>query len=357
MRKKHLDDGAAREILQRARHGHLAGTTSDGRPIVRTLHHAILEDGLYFHGSAGGEKDELFERDAVFECVEEIAAIPSYWVDARRACPATTYYRSVQVHGRVEFVECPRRRAAAMRALMERLQPEGGYVPLTHDAPEYAAALRAFSVFRLSMERICGRVSVGQSRGAPTMHRVLAGLWERGDPGDVAAIETILDLRSDVMRPAWLRACGAYDLVVRPTDTMANEAARLLQPTYWNGAHSLHALALAQSSASAWVGARDPATGRLVGSVAALSNRTKHAWIFDVVVDPGHRGRGLGTALVERLLDHPNLRDTRLISLRTRDAHDFYRRFGFTDADNVPNPSDATTMLRLRERPDTATDA
>jgi len=41
-----------------------------------------------------------------------------------------------------------------------------------------------------------------------------------------------------------------------------------------------------------------------------------------------HRGRGLGTWLVEAVVSHPDLQGLRLFTLATRDAHKLYRRYG-----------------------------
>jgi len=49
---------------------------------------------------------------------------------------------------------------------------------------------------------------------------------------------------------------------------------------------------------------------------------------MDVAVDPAWRGRGLGRFLVQRLVDHPRLRGTR-VDLLTRDAGPFYEGLGF----------------------------
>ena len=53
------------------------------------------------------------------------------------------------------------------------------------------------------------------------------------------------------------------------------------------------------------------------------------AWLLDVVVRPDWRGRGLGSAIVRLLVEHPRARGARELRLRTRDAQNFYARFGF----------------------------
>ena len=47
---------------------------------------------------------------------------------------------------------------------------------------------------------------------------------------------------------------------------------------------------------------------------------------------PAHRGRGLGVELVGEMVENGPLADVKWM-LHTRDAHDLYRRFGFTEPD------------------------
>ena len=53
------------------------------------------------------------------------------------------------------------------------------------------------------------------------------------------------------------------------------------------------------------------------------------AWICDVFVDENHRGRGLGTWLVESIAEDLSALGVQRFHLATRDAHEVYRRCGF----------------------------
>jgi GNAT superfamily N-acetyltransferase len=66
-----------------------------------------------------------------------------------------------------------------------------------------------------------------------------------------------------------------------------------------------------------------------VGVCRWVTDHATFAWLCDVFVDLGSRGRGLGTFLVGTATAHPGVRDLRQV-LGTRDAHDLYRQFGFT---------------------------
>lgn len=72
--------------------------------------------------------------------------------------------------------------------------------------------------------------------------------------------------------------------------------------------------------------------GKQVGFARASGDRAVFARISDVVVWPQHRGQGIGKALVQALLDHPELRSVPTWMLNTSDAHGLYTRFGFKPA-------------------------
>ena len=109
------------------------------------------------------------------------------------------------------------------------------------------------------------------------------------------------------------------------------ETSRLIRESYWGAgrtdelnrrafAHSICAVALLD--------------GRQVGFGRAAGDRTAFARISDVLVWPGHRGRGIGQAIVRALLEHPELRTVTTWSLNTADAHGLYTRFGFRVVDD-----------------------
>jgi ribosomal protein S18 acetylase RimI-like enzyme len=128
----------------------------------------------------------------------------------------------------------------------------------------------------------------------------------------------------------------------------ADAVAALLDGTYWNAGYTRAQLAAAQRGSTAWVGARDVA-GQIVGSARAISDGAKRAWIYDVIVAPAWRGRGVGQALTRLVLDHPAVRATATVMLGTRDAHGLYARFGFVDvATRPPRGFTTTDMVRVR---------
>lgn len=82
---------------------------------------------------------------------------------------------------------------------------------------------------------------------------------------------------------------------------------------------------------------------RQIGFARVVTDYATFAWLADVFVLDEYRGRGLGTWLVEVILNHPRLQGFRRWTLATKDAHELYRRFGFSE---LKRPE------RWMERPD-----
>ena len=100
--------------------------------------------------------------------------------------------------------------------------------------------------------------------------------------------------------------------------------------------------------ASAWrlVGAYLPpddppdGAGKMVGFARAFSDGAATAYLADVYVARGHRGRGLATAMLRLMIDDGPGAEFRWM-LHTADAHALYGRFGFAapDASYLERPS------------------
>lgn len=72
--------------------------------------------------------------------------------------------------------------------------------------------------------------------------------------------------------------------------------------------------------------------GNQVGFGRAITDYCVFAYLADVIVWPGYRGRGIGKNLVKALLEHHELRQVDHWCLTTTDAQPFYAQFGFKPA-------------------------
>ncbi len=71
--------------------------------------------------------------------------------------------------------------------------------------------------------------------------------------------------------------------------------------------------------------------GEQVGFARVVTDYATFAYLADVFVLEAHRGRGLAKWMIEVIISHPRLQGLRRWMLATRDAHELYRRYGFTE--------------------------
>ena len=68
-----------------------------------------------------------------------------------------------------------------------------------------------------------------------------------------------------------------------------------------------------------------------IGFARVVTDCATFAWLADVFIVDEYRGRGLGVWLIQVITSHPQLQGFRRWLLATRDAHELYRRVGFTE--------------------------
>lgn len=66
-----------------------------------------------------------------------------------------------------------------------------------------------------------------------------------------------------------------------------------------------------------------------IGYARVISDKTKFAYILDVIIDENYRRKGIGQELMKYLLSHEELKDVYQWLLRTMDAHGVYKKLGF----------------------------
>ena len=80
-----------------------------------------------------------------------------------------------------------------------------------------------------------------------------------------------------------------------------------------------------------------------IGFARVITDKATFAYLADVFVLEGWRGRGLSKWLLETILAHPDLQGLRRFCLGTRDAQGLYARYGFS---NPKDPSRWMEVLR-----------
>lgn len=51
--------------------------------------------------------------------------------------------------------------------------------------------------------------------------------------------------------------------------------------------------------------------------------------IMDVIIEPEYQGQGLGKSLIEFILNNEIIKGLQTITLKTKDAHSLYKKYGF----------------------------
>ncbi len=72
------------------------------------------------------------------------------------------------------------------------------------------------------------------------------------------------------------------------------------------------------------------AKGEQVAFARVVTDSATFAYLCDVYVLEGFRGRGLAKWMMDEIVAHPKLQGLRRFTLATRDAHSLYARYGFT---------------------------
>lgn len=68
-----------------------------------------------------------------------------------------------------------------------------------------------------------------------------------------------------------------------------------------------------------------------VGFARLITDSATFAYLADVYILEEYRGNGLGKKIMQQIMAHPQLQGLRRIMLATRDAHDLYAQYGFTE--------------------------
>ncbi len=128
--------------------------------------------------------------------------------------------------------------------------------------------------------------------------------------------------------PAVTVECPAgYELSFDPARIDVELVWKTLASLYWSP--GVRREVVEKALANSIVVGAFAATGEQVGYTRAVTDRATFAWVCDVFVLEGHRGRGLARCMVRALHGHPDLQTLRRWLLATADAHAIYESCGY----------------------------
>jgi nitroimidazol reductase NimA-like FMN-containing flavoprotein (pyridoxamine 5'-phosphate oxidase superfamily) len=183
------------DFLAEMTFGFLGTVSLDGWPHITPLNFVYFNECIYFHGSKIGQKMTDLKHSAeqvTFSVAKEYAIIPSYFSDPKMACPATAFFKSVYFEGSAAIVEDLTEKATALTAFMQKLQPEGGYDPITVEDPAYVPQIKGVSIVKITVLHKTAKFKFGQNWNENRYEHVTELLHERNKALDD---ETIAHMR------------------------------------------------------------------------------------------------------------------------------------------------------------------
>lgn len=69
--------------------------------------------------------------------------------------------------------------------------------------------------------------------------------------------------------------------------------------------------------------------GKQIGFARVVTDYVVFAYLMDVFITPGMRGKGYSSLLIEAMMQEPQLQQVKIWRLATTDAHFLYEKFGF----------------------------
>ena len=183
------------EFLESLEYGTLA-LSIDNMPYSLPLNFVTLNGCIYFHGSKKGRKVDAIKSNpnASFSAVRAYSIIASYMSSKDGlACPATQFFKSANIDGKIEIVQDFQEKTDALNAIMSKLQSEGGYKDLND--PVYKKAIAATNVFKLTPSSSNLKLKFGQKLNEERFNMIIEHLEKRGHKEDIETIKLMKDQR------------------------------------------------------------------------------------------------------------------------------------------------------------------
>jgi len=185
------------DMLDKAEYGTLALSVDD-KPYAVPVNFVRIDDVLYFHGALSNKKMKILAQNpqVSFSVVENYALIDSdFSSNDGLACPATQFFKSVSVEGVTTVVTDRAEKAQVFTALMQKLQPKGGYKPFSDAA--YDTAIKATAVVKIEVKHLSCKFKFGQHLNNERFEMILSHLEERNTEIDRKTIELMKDQREN----------------------------------------------------------------------------------------------------------------------------------------------------------------
>jgi nitroimidazol reductase NimA-like FMN-containing flavoprotein (pyridoxamine 5'-phosphate oxidase superfamily) len=153
--RKEIKDGETiARVLNTCHVGRMGTIGRDGYPMVKPLNFIYDGGRIYFHTALEGEKIDDIRRDnrVCFEVDLPVAFVRG----GENPCSAEYLYRSVIIKGRASMVRGRDEKILALKRLMEKYQPEGGYGEFSEEK------LSITGIVRIDVLEMTGKQDLGK---------------------------------------------------------------------------------------------------------------------------------------------------------------------------------------------------
>lgn len=121
----------------------------------------------------------------------------------------------------------------------------------------------------------------------------------------------------------WVR--DSFVLTDEPTESLVADTFRLLQTTYWSHKRPMEVVGRMIENSLCFALFSEE---QQVGFARVITDYATTSWLADVVISESLQGQGLGSWVMQCVLEHPTIADTQFV-LQTGTAHEFYKQLGF----------------------------
>lgn len=117
----------------------------------------------------------------------------------------------------------------------------------------------------------------------------------------------------------------------------------MLTTAFWCPGIKKHEVLIGAENSALLVGAF--VDGIQISYARVISDKIRFAYILDVIVNEKFRNKGIGQKMINYILKHPDMSDVYQWLLITKDAHEVYKKVGFS---NVSRPNDWMEIRKTR---------
>ena len=122
-----------------------------------------------------------------------------------------------------------------------------------------------------------------------------------------------------------------YKIVRKLSKKQIIELLELYKNEWWTKTRELQDIETMLNNSPIIIGVED-SNGKLVGFARVLTDFVYKAFIFDVIIDRKHRGKGLGSSIMNTIVNHNDLKNIKHFELYClEEMKPFYQKWGFRD--------------------------